>query len=99
MCSSDLVLTAERVQQIATRASLVAQQRIAVEEERQRTDVETQVQQTHAKSGEVEPEMRRKNPYLGRRKRREAAASDEPKTEQPPAPPVTLETHELDITV
>ena len=90
------LMAAERVQQVADRVSLVAQQRVAADEQQQRVGLETQVQQTHAKSEEIEPEMRRKNPYMGRRKRR---APVEPEPEEKPRPPVSDEPHQLDITV
>jgi len=90
------LMAAERVQQLADRVSLVAQQRVAADEQQQRVGLETQVQQTHAKSEEIEPEMRRKNPYMGRRKHR---APVEPEPEEKPRPPVSDEPHQLDITV
>jgi hypothetical protein len=90
------LMAVERVQQVADRVSLVAQQRVAADEQQQRVGLETQVQQTHAKSEEIEPEMRRKNPYMGRRKHR---APVEPESEEKPRPPVSDEPHQLDITV
>ena len=90
---------AERVQQITTRASLVAQQRLAADEQQQDVNIETQVQETHAKSGEVEPELRRRNPYLGRKRRREEPKAEARAEEERPAPPVAIETHQLDVTV
>ncbi len=92
------LMAAERVQQVADRVSLVAQQRVAADEQQQRVGLETQVQQTHAKSEEIEPEMRRKNPYMGRRKRR-APRAVEPEPEEKPKPPVSGEPHQLDITI
>ena len=62
---------AERIQQIADRASLAAQARTAAETSALQRDVETQVQQTAAKSDEVDRELRRRNPYVGRRKKRD----------------------------
>jgi hypothetical protein len=56
------LITVDRVQQVADRVSLVAQQRVAADVQQQRVETETQVQQTHAKSEGVETEMRRKNP-------------------------------------
>ena len=90
------LMAVERVQQVADRVSLVAQQRVAADEQQQRVGLETQVQQTHEKSEEIEPEMRRKNPYMGRRKRR---APVEPVPGEKPGPPVMEEPHNLDITV
>ena len=90
------LITVDRVQQVADRVSLVAQQRVAADVQQQRVETETQVQQTHAKSEEVETEMRRKNPYMGRRRRKSAA---EPEQEEKPEPPVAVEPHQLDITI
>jgi len=90
------LIAADRLQQVADRASLAAQQRVADDVQQQRVGLETQVQQTHAKSEEVEPEMRRKNPYMGRRRRKPEA---ETKLEEKPKPPADIEPHQLDITV
>jgi hypothetical protein len=89
------VTALDRVQQIIDRVSLAALQRVAVESQEQRVAAETLVQQTHAKSEEIEPEMRRKNPYRYRRKRKADAAGIEAKD----TPPHTGEEHRLDVSV
>lgn len=61
---------AERIQQIADRTSLAAQARTASESAQTQRDIETQIQQPGAKSDEVNRELRRRNPYVGRRKKR-----------------------------
>jgi len=61
----------ERIQQIADRASLAAQSRSTVIAAGQQRDMETQVQQSAFKSDEVERELRRRNPFVGRRKKRD----------------------------
>ncbi len=66
------VTAAERIQQSTVRSSLVAQQRLANEAEQERVNAETYVQQTDPKSEDVDRELRRRNPYMGRRRRREA---------------------------
>jgi hypothetical protein len=90
------LITAERVQQVADRASLAAQQRVAADVQQQRIATETQVQQLHPKSENVETETRRRNPYMGRRKRPPA---QETPPEEKPGPPVELEQHQLDVTI
>lgn len=61
---------AERIQQIADRASLVAQARMAADTEGARVAAESQVRQAMQKSEEVEQELRRRTPFAGRRKKR-----------------------------
>lgn len=60
----------ERVQQLADRANLAYQARMANDLAEQRQQAEQQVGQTHQKSEEVEQELRRRNPYAGRRRRK-----------------------------
>jgi hypothetical protein len=91
------VTALDRVQQVIDRVSLAALQRVAIEEQEQRVAAETQVQQTHAKSEEIEPEMRRKNPYRYRRKQKTDAGTEGIVTKD--TPPHTGEEHQLDITV
>lgn len=64
------VNVAERIQQIADRASLAAQMRTADDAVNDRVRIESQVQQSEAKSQEVEQELRRRNPFMGRRRRK-----------------------------
>ncbi len=61
---------AERIQQIADRASLAAQSRVAEGAADQREAAESQVQQAFQKSEEVERELRRRTPFVGRKKKR-----------------------------
>lgn len=68
---------AERIQQIAERASLAAQMRASDSAAQQLVAAETQVHGMLQKGDEVNEELRRKNPYLGRRKRKpEEAETD-----------------------
>lgn len=62
---------AERIQQIADRASLAAQARLAAGEAEARVNVETQVRQAMQKNEQVDQELRRRTPFVGRRKKRE----------------------------
>jgi hypothetical protein len=62
--------TAERIQQIADRASLTAQHRQHVQDQQRLVDFETQVQEAENKSEEVDEELRRRNPFAGRRRRK-----------------------------
>ena len=88
---------AQRIQEIADRASLVAQQRVTMDEQAQRVEAETQVQQTHPKGQEVDEETRRRNPYRGRRHRPPRAEELAAKTVEPPAAPEEL--HRFDVSV
>lgn len=60
---------AERIQQIADRASLAAQARASTELANARASAETQVHQATQKNDEVDRELRRRNPFAGRRKK------------------------------
>ncbi|MBI5091413.1 MAG: hypothetical protein HZB26_03105 [Candidatus Hydrogenedentes bacterium] len=100
------VTQAERVQQVQDRASLAAQQRLAASAQETRLQTETQVQESHTTSDQVEKEARRRNPYIGRRRKRNAetgAGSDT--SEKPPnagEKPVIADDSEgitLDVTV
>ncbi len=62
---------AERIQQIADRTSLAAQARVASESASGQRAAETQVQHTSPKNDEVDRELRRRNPFVGKRRKRE----------------------------
>jgi hypothetical protein len=64
------VTAAERIQQVADRASLAAQSRTSEGAANQREAAESQVQQAFQKSEEVDRELRRRNPFMGKRKKR-----------------------------
>ena len=61
---------AERIQQIADRTSLAAQNVVAKDEAETQAKKETQAHQAQQKNEEVDDEMRRRNPYMKRRKRK-----------------------------
>ena len=61
---------AERIQQATDRASLAGQARSANEAAKERSDAESQVRQLREKSTRVDEELRRRNPFLGRRRRK-----------------------------
>lgn len=91
------VSAAERIQQISDRVSLAAQQRVAAATQEDRLARETQVQETpHSQSEQVDAEARRRNPFVGRKRRRkkaeESAASHGPGR-------TNGEQHRLDVTV
>ena len=89
--------TAERVQQIADRLSLAAQQRTLTETQEQRIEVETQVQQTHDKADELdEEELRRRVPYRGRRHRHDAEP-EEPESKSSASQ--VIEEHHIDVQI
>lgn len=98
------VTAAERIQQSADRASLAAQQRAASTVEQTRVNAETQVQQTvETESEQIDQDGRRKNPFVGRRRKKAKQASAE--ASQPARAgdlkviPEGTEKHELDITI
>ena len=61
---------AERIQQIADRASLAAQARTAEDSASTQRSVETQVRHSAQKENGVDRELRRRNPFVGRRKKK-----------------------------
>lgn len=61
----------ERIQQATNQASLAAQSRNAQEAGQHRDLVEQQVLEAETKSDEVDREQKRRNPFMGRRKKRE----------------------------
>jgi len=90
------VTQAERIQQIVDRVSLAAQQRTAAETQEQRIASETEVQQTHAKTDDVDRDMRRHNPYMGRRRR---GQGKEETGDAKPRPAPDGEEHHLDVII
>jgi len=93
---------AERVQQIVDRASLAGQQRTAHEIEAQRVASENQVHETNPKSEQVDRDLKRHNPFMGRRKRREEADNGQEVEHGPAEPPVVMapdEEHHLNIKI
>lgn len=62
------ITAVERIQQIADRASLTAQLRVAQEAQAQVLNQETQVLQTDPKNAEIDAELRQHNPRGGRGK-------------------------------
>lgn len=90
------VLAAERIQQIADRASLAAQQRVQADQERELLRAEQQVRQSEQKSEEVERELRRRNPFSGRRRKPAREARREPRTGQEED---ESDTHHFDVSV
>ena len=99
------VSAAERIQQVAGRASLAAQQRVASDIEQTRVGVETQIQRTEeSRNEQVEEDGRRRNPFLGRRRRKEkgkdAAVPVKPASAGDlRVVPEGTEGHKLDVTV
>ena len=62
---------AERIQQIADRVNIAAQARASAEIASARNSAETQVHQAMQKNAEVDRELQRRTPYVGRRKKRD----------------------------
>lgn len=71
------VSTTERVQQTLTRAAVLAQEHQRNDMVAQQVAAESQVQQVRPKETEVEPEARRRAPYVGRRRRRQITSSED----------------------
>ena len=68
----------ERMQDVAGRLSLAAQQRTQDETEAARVNAESQTRETpEAQSEHVDEDGRRKNPFVARRKKRRKGDSDE----------------------
>jgi hypothetical protein len=96
----------ERVQQWASRADLAAQARQAAEAAKHQMDAESHVDQTQAKSDEVDRETKRRNPYSGRRRHKreeDAPPTPESRTFYTADEHTTVveddEQHRLDITI
>lgn len=75
------VAAAERIQQIADRASLAAQARTTDQADIDRTLLETQVREMNQKSEQVDEELRRRTPFSGKRKRRKKDEEEEAQDE------------------
>jgi hypothetical protein len=86
----------ERIQQVTDRLSLNAQQRSTNEVQEQRIASETQVQETQAQSEKVDVDLHRRNPYAGRKKKKEESPPVESASDVPVAPE---EQHQLDISI
>ena len=96
------VTAAERITQVADRTSLAAQARIADDATAMRAQAETQVRNPAPKSEEVEAELRRRSPYVGRRRRRQQERQPEHGARDAASLPVipdASDQHDLDITV
>jgi hypothetical protein len=93
------VLAAERIQQIADRASLAAQQRVQADQERELLRAEQQVRQSEQKSEEVERELRRRNPFAGRRQRKPPEPHTAPRAPSGDDEEDGPDTHHFDVSV
>ena len=97
---------AERIQQVADRASLAAQARSASEAEARTVHLESEVDAAHQKSEEVDAETRRRAPFMGKRKRRRDKKESKPSraftqynAEEKPEILEDPEAHGLDISI
>jgi hypothetical protein len=98
------ITATERIQQVADRASLAAQQRAAIAMEETRVSVETQVQQTdETENEEVDENGRRKNPFMGRRRKRAKGEGAVPQSKTKAGElrviPEGTDEHRLDVTI
>lgn len=99
---TELVRTtaAERAQQVADRLSLIATQRSAQDLEAERVAAETEVRETHDKPEEVDRDLKRRNPYVGRRKRgAKGTENEEPEPQRSEGPVPGADPHRLDISI
>lgn len=72
-------IMADRIQQANDRAALVSAMRARVEEDDERGVAETQVAETaETQSEHVDGEGKRKNPFVGRRRKGSASGKDSP---------------------
>lgn len=62
---------AERLQELSSRASVVAQVRQRVAADEQQILAESQVQQAEAQSEAVDENLQRRNPFMGQRRHQE----------------------------
>lgn len=87
----------QRIQDIADRASLAAQQRQVTSVEENRVASETQVQNTNQpENREVNADGRRQNPFVGRRRRRKSSGAED---EERPVAAGDEEGRTFDVTI
>lgn len=96
----------ERIQQLTGRSDLNAHARHAHALAQQQLDAESHVERPEAKNDEVDRDLKRRNPYLSRRKKRplsDDSPSEEARTfytaDEKPAVVDDEPPHRLDITI
>ena len=94
---------AERIQQIADRASLTAQARLAATAAEERLMQESQVHEAHQKNEAVDEELRRKNPFMGKKKKKDTEKKRASHTfyteDEEPDIVSDPDDHDLDVTI
>jgi hypothetical protein len=92
---------ADRLQQMADRASLAGQQRVTQDAAQAHVAAESQVAQTQeTQNEEVEAEARRRNPFVGRRRRREQGDdSEEDRKDSGLGGVIDSDEHHIDVTI
>lgn len=99
------VTAAERAQEVMARVSLAAQQRQTTAEQENRVRAETEVRQTaETENLQVQADAKRRNPFIGRRRRRHTPSEDagDAGAASPGAENTARtdpEQHQLDVTV
>lgn len=98
------VTATERIQQIADRASLAAQSRSAALVAHDQLMAESQVGEMEEKKEEVDRDLRRRNPYMGRRKKKGATGVPDAQhtfynAEEKPEIVDDPDDHALDVTI
>ncbi len=93
------VTAADRIQQIADRTSLAAQQRAAEQAEQERVEHESQIQETpETRQDQVDAEGRGRNPAANRRKRNRNK-EEETQKKSTITGPDDLEPHQLNVRI
>lgn len=100
------ITAAERIAQISDRASLAAQARAAQEAELERKAVENEIREAKQKNEQVDKELRRNAPFVGKRgkKKQDEQTDKEDKhashhAGERPVIPTESDIHGLDISI
>ncbi len=92
-------LLADRIQQTVDRAALAASMRARLEGEDDQVLSETQVDESpESQSEHVDPELKRRNPYVRRRHNRESEGNDEQRDRRI-VRPTGSDGHNFDVSV
>lgn len=91
-------VAAERIQQVVDRGALAAQQRLAQELEEDQFRQENTIHESpETQNEEIDEELKRRNPYAGRRRKR--GSKDNPDEQNQSRPHIDGEGERLDVRV
>jgi hypothetical protein len=94
------IAAVERIQQLAERVSLAARQQQVNETQEKRVAAESQVREARQKNEQVDPELRRRNPYVRvKRAQGEPAGEEEMAGKEPEQAAPVDEVHHFDISI